>query len=434
MGYRAGDGLGKDGSGRTAPIDLEIRGARRGLGSERPAKLGGAVSGVNHDELIQHFRKRKLGEYQDKCESDDSDGDWMRCNTNPEERALRKRLSMPWQFPELRFWNDRFGAASIPSQLGVLMAQTELLPRLSAPSEIISRLQPQFQLMFPESKVTLVGSFANDTAIESSYVDLVLESVVPSTTNIDSVRSCVSRVSGIRLQSRPRHEQNVAVVCMTDTISNLGIYLYLATRETQEVFVQRTRLISCHLSPAHKLALRTAKRILRPHVFDYVRQTLLPSGRTLRDITNKNSTPVPSYALGLMMLAVVQTKHGPTHNEDNSQTALALDKHTQAGETLLDTLDVFGAQIDFVTTGVAPRVDNDGPAFLSKVDEGLLDPSCRLALCVRDPIDRSDVGTAVRDFTELAAVMAFVFQQLSSRGPEALTKLLCQASSWEPAS
>ncbi|KAG5830990.1 G patch domain-containing protein 11 isoform X1 [Anguilla rostrata] len=110
MGYKAGQGLGKDGAGRVEPIPLNIKTDRGGIGIEEVKKRK-AEEKLEHYrrkvQVKQHVEKQSLEDYRARMkierEERQAEGDLRRSQRACEQLDSQKHISVPresWYWPE----------------------------------------------------------------------------------------------------------------------------------------------------------------------------------------------------------------------------------------------------------------------------------------------------------------------------------------------
>ncbi|XP_028846045.1 G patch domain-containing protein 11 [Denticeps clupeoides] len=116
MGYKAGQGLGKEGAGRVEPIPLNIKTDRGGIGMEEKKKRKAEEELEHHRQKVrakQQMEKRSLEDFRGRKkyerEERQAEGDLRRSQRACEQLDSQKGISSPresWYWPELEKNNE----------------------------------------------------------------------------------------------------------------------------------------------------------------------------------------------------------------------------------------------------------------------------------------------------------------------------------------
>ncbi|XP_060780620.1 G patch domain-containing protein 11 [Neoarius graeffei] len=111
MGYTAGQGLGKEGTGRVEPIPLNIKTDRGGIGMEELKKRKAEMNLQKYRKKLkvkQHMEKKSLEDFRDRKrterEKHETEGDLRKSQWACEQLDRQKGINVPrdsWYWPEV---------------------------------------------------------------------------------------------------------------------------------------------------------------------------------------------------------------------------------------------------------------------------------------------------------------------------------------------
>lgn len=138
-----------------------------------------------------------------------------------------------------------------------------------------------------------------------------------------------------------------------------------------------------------------------------------------RDINKPFTGGIGSYMLQLMIVSYLQHRA----REDNSRDCLGDGTHFNLGSLLLDFLELYGLDFNYVTTGISVR--HDGyyfPKGQKEMRDVFYQPSRPFSLAMENPLDpKMDVGGGAFRMQMIQRVFAHAFKTLLAYVSEPMT-------------
>eukprot|EP00299_Pterocystis_sp_00344_P019596 c9700_g2_i5.p1 GENE.c9700_g2_i5~~c9700_g2_i5.p1 ORF type:complete len:394 (+),score=69.82 c9700_g2_i5:243-1424(+) len=366
--------------------------------------------------MIEQFKKRSRDKFREKCDSDDEDGDWMKCHSNSSEsRDIRRRLNSEWHSPTLTNWifcdsntcpkepskeekcdhtdvpassnvSESDGTATQVDDAKLLIAETfgecllewKKLPRtlvVDAPqtaAQCCERIQKTLSIV-SVCRVMTIGSFPRGTAVEGAWVDLVCLASDCSPSSLELM------AAALRQRGMEEVVKDGNVIRMFDSVNKLKIKVIFSL---------------------------TAERTDLPHEHEHLTrgfewQRTLPLCVLEVEIAMKllfRSSEFRKYVF-LMPSFVLSTFLHCTFLEVSKKLTewCGLSLATQCGILALTWMHLVGAELDVLTTGLSCQsFASTGSIAFSKADRGWASIRRPTDLSVEDPIRKGrDIGQAV---------------------------------------